>query len=458
VVQPADPALRALWSLGGAPAAALRALERLGGGVEELDPERLGEAEEIAQAVVAPLLAPERGVAGRALERAVARREGEVPEDDAPKAVTRDVEPGGPAAAPPPPRRAPKKVAEAPSRAVAAERPPRALDAGSLEKMAGHVDPEEAPRTRAPVGRPARGGRARPVEVSAADARAALSLRAERARVAGALHAPVGTRAGVAGPPEAPDTATPAALVTSPPVPEGAQPLLAGRDPAEWRRRLLARPAGATPGEMTDRARRNMLSAEAAREALARRAEKAGARRALQTTVVPDVEAHRRALLERAQAPVAEGRARPPAELVPHRTPGPALSDGTTAADALERALARLAGRTPRRAVPAPQSAAAPEALAGRIREVPPEGRASSALSAREAPLEGLAGLAARASAAAAPPGPPPVSLAGTAPPQPPIPAALAERMEEAQLARRLERILRREAEQAGVDLEELDP
>jgi len=63
----------------------------------------------------------------------------------------------------------------------------------------------------------------------------------------------------------------------------------------------------------------------------------------------------------------------------------------------------------------------------------------------------GLAGLAARAAAASPAPLPGPAPAAA-------IPAVLAERMEEAQLARRLDRLLRREAEQAGVDLEGLEP
>ncbi|WP_164018123.1 hypothetical protein [Pyxidicoccus trucidator] len=82
--------------------------------------------------------------------------------------------------------------------------------------------------------------------------------------------------------------------------------------------------------------------------------------------------------------------------------------------------------------------------------------------------LTGLAGLAARSAqassgAAQAPRArteshPPPTLLANTALPSPAIPSVLAERMEETKLSQRLERLLRREAERAGVSLEGLDP
>jgi hypothetical protein len=110
---------------------------------------------------------------------------------------------------------------------------------------------------------------------------------------------------------------------------------------------------------------------------------------------------------------------------------------------ALERALARVSARAP---------ASAPRHDVPKPRPSAPH--ASTASPAPEPALEGLAGLVARASSTrASPPAPtakPPSEL--------PLPAVLVERMEEAQLARRLERILRREAEQAGVDLEGFDP
>jgi hypothetical protein len=108
---------------------------------------------------------------------------------------------------------------------------------------------------------------------------------------------------------------------------------------------------------------------------------------------------------------------------------------------ALERALDRVSTPAPRSDVQRPRRA--PPALGAP--------HASTTSPAREPALEGLAGLAARAS--------PPLAPAAKAPKgEPPLPAVLEERMEEAELARRLERILRREAEQAGVDLEGFDP
>lgn len=428
---PVEPALRALWELGGAPAATLRALERVGGVVRRFEPE-LEEAEQLAQAAVAPLLAAERGVGASALERVLARQ-GEVPPEAvevpaarlprapeveakaarSPRAPEAKVEEERAAGAPvrPQPRRVPEK---APARAAPVERPPRALDAGALRKMAG---PEvEAPRSNAPVAQPGRA--ARPAVVSAADARAALSRRAERAGAGEALRTPVRAEAAVAPavPVEAAPAAEPSALG-----PDRGRAVAPERAREETRRRLLARPVrgAATAPAGGDRPR---LSAESARAALAQRAERAGAAGGLQTSVTTEAEPGRPALLARAQeARPAPARAQAAAKL-------PEVSR-------LERALARTSGRVPRREAPP----AAPADTHG-------EG----------APLEGLAGLAARAPVARR--GPPPVSLAGTAPPQPPIPAVLAERMEEAQLAQRLERILRREAEQAGVDLEELDP
>ncbi|HVE85516.1 MAG TPA: hypothetical protein VND93_21830, partial [Myxococcales bacterium] len=158
---PVEPALRALWELAGAPAAAVRALERAGRVVQGFEPE-LEAAEQIAQAAVAPLLAAERGVGASALERVLAKWEGEAPAAEVPAPrlprapeVEGKVEEEVPAApARPPSRRVPR---EAPPRAAPVERPPRALDAGALERMAG---PEvEAPRASAPATRPVRGAR-----------------------------------------------------------------------------------------------------------------------------------------------------------------------------------------------------------------------------------------------------------------------------------------------------------
>ena len=440
---PVEPALRALWELAGAPAAAVRALERAGRVVQGFDPE-LEVAEQIAQAAVAPLLAAERGVGASALERVLAKWEGEAPGAEVPAPrlprapeVEGKVEEKVPAApVRPSSRRVPR---EAPVRAAPVERPPRALDAGALERMAG---PEvEAPRAGAPAPRPVRG--AGPAVVSAVGARAALSRRAARAGAGDALHTPVRAEA-----PGAPATAAAEATAAQPtsagaggdavaaeaaPAADRSRAAVPERRREETRRRLLARPirpaaaaaaaaAAATMAAPAGGERR--VSVEAARAALEKRAERAGATSGLQTPVTAEAEADRPALLARAQ----QARPAPSRAQVP---PGAAKPVGSPA---LERALARTSRRVPRREVPAPASAAG----------------------ASEAPLEGLAGLAARAPAAHR--GPAPVSLAGTAPPQPPIPAVLAERLEEAQLARRLERILRREAEQAGVDLEELDP
>ncbi|HVE86639.1 MAG TPA: hypothetical protein VND93_27465 [Myxococcales bacterium] len=167
------------------------------------------------------------------------------------------------------------------------------------------------------------------------------------------------------------------------------------------------------------------VSAASALAALSRRAERAGAGSALEIPVRTDEATFERsALLARSQAP-APARARP-------------ASSSEVTSRALERALAR---------VPASP--------------LPNPGAPSSV------PLEGLAGMAARAAASSSPvrapsprddAHPPPSLLATPSLPEPALPAVLAERQEEAELARRLERILRREAEQAGVDLEGLEP
>ena len=75
---PVDPALRALWSLGGAPGSTMRALERAGGELERFEP-KVEEAEQIAQAAVAPLLSSPQAAGAKVLERVLARQEGAAP-------------------------------------------------------------------------------------------------------------------------------------------------------------------------------------------------------------------------------------------------------------------------------------------------------------------------------------------------------------------------------------------
>jgi len=170
---------------------------------------------------------------------------------------------------------------------------------------------------------------------------------------------------------------------------------------------------------LSPRRRAESLSRSGARQGLERRAERAGAGLALATPVRTEAAGEARAaLLARTLAPAPDGAA---AEIAP----SPRTTPGRPApvANALERP---------------PGHPGAPAAGESAPREAAPR-------------LVGLAGLAARAAAASPAPLPGPAPAAA-------IPAVLAERMEEAQLARRLDRLLRREAEQAGVDLEGLEP
>jgi hypothetical protein len=148
-----------------------------------------------------------------------------------------------------------------------------------------------------------------------------------------------------------------------------------------------------------------------------------------------------------------------------------ASSPGESLTGPLERALEKLDARGPARSrLPSPDvrpsGGAAPNAVAGGA-PAARGGLAGLAARAEEARggLGGLAGLAARASSGVTSPArarteshPPPPLLANTALPSPSVPSVLAERMEEAKLSQRLERLLRREAERAGVSLEGLDP
>ncbi|HEY8211002.1 MAG TPA: hypothetical protein VIG99_26145 [Myxococcaceae bacterium] len=534
-----DPALRALWSLGGAPGAALRALERTAGELERFEPE-VEEAEEIAQAAVAPLLSSPQASGARALERALARREEVAP---VPGEPAEEVTPARPRPRSP----ARRTAADAPRAAPvpsAAERPARALDANALERMAAPAGEAKAAARGAPVAEaepraiqgtralplpsgsmarpsaaaatgastpPAQGPVARSRTVSAAEAQETLSRRAEQAGAAGALHQPVsgeaaapapgvvridpgiaaargpgsgtrdtnasnadgrsahdsrsragpddtGAQAGTGGP-GAHDSRSRAGSDNHGPLTgaggSGAHgpPALAESDTLSARsgeggtgartgsdssatgkpgrgRRWPARGASRTEREASGRP---VVSRTAAQESLARRAKQAGAGGALGVRVSAAVEPDRSALLARAQM------THPPA---PETAPGEA---------ALERALARVgAAPAPRRAIPEPGPAARTDPATPGGRTAPRAPHAPPASTNSKAPepaLEGLAGLVARASSA-------PAMMT----PEPPIPAVLVERMEEAQLARRLERILRREAEQAGVDLEGFEP
>ena len=441
---PVDPALRQLWSLGGAPGSAVRALEEAGGALEALAPD-LDEAEQLAEATLAPLLAP--AVGAGALERAL-ERPGEAVEAEAPAGeVSRDARPG---AVPLPRSRPRSEPPPAGTQARAAVRSPRfpelprAVDAAALERMAAPAAGEKAPpRAERPerIEAPARAERR--ARRSALEARAALERRAEEAGAGGALHTPV--RAGAPG--ERPAVLAETARTRAPEpsrAPEATDDVKreAARAPGERPRAGVEGGAGVRAAEDSSRApagpapvvrrpgqapaasgahaqgRARLLSPTAARAALAHRAERAGAGSALQTPVSTEAAGpERAALLTRAQEPRAAVR----------EPPRPLASP--------ERAAVRPVAPAPERARARPASEAAPAAEA-------------------EPRLEGLAGLAARSARKELPP----PSLAATAPPRPPIPAVVAERIEEAQLARRLERILRREAEQAGVDLEGLDP
>jgi hypothetical protein len=212
-------------------------------------------------------------------------------------------------------------------------------------------------------------------------------------------------------------------------VADGARPTDVSRAAPVFPRRAAppgAEQAPTVPEAHPPRRAHRLLSASSALEALARRAESAGAGRALQTPVSTAAASRERAaLLTQAQEPSPDRERRSP-------------PTGATLTRTLERAVTRASG---------PVSGRAPERARAAVQPEP---------NAAEPRLEGLAGLAARASPARSEP--PPAALAVAVPPQPPIPAVLAERLEEAQLARRLERILRREAEQAGIDLEGLDP
>lgn len=444
MAEPVDPILRELWSLGGAAGSALRVLEQPAEALEALAPE-LDEAEELVEAALAPLVAAPRAVGASALERALSRQEQEPAAAGAP--VEEALAPARPRTRSAP-RPAPDKA-----RSIRFPELPRAVDAGALERMAAPAieearAPEAASKPRVEV--PARRERGARLVQPAAGARAALERRADEAGAGGALHTPVST--GAAGEGRAAllsEAAKPRVAEASkaPAVANDAEPARTfARDAgAPEAPRAAAEKSGAeakdssgapvrparpvrssvpaAPGARTEGRAQRRLSASSALAALTRRAEHAGAGRALQLPVSTEAASRERAaLLTRAQEPRPSARA-------------------LLGATALERAVARVAGpaadREPARVPAAAQ--VAPKAPAPR--------------------LEGLAGLAARAGAGA----PlrrelPPPALAETAPPQPPIPAVIAERVEEAQLARRLDRILRREAEQAGVDLEGLDP
>lgn len=239
--------------------------------------------------------------------------------------------------------------------------------------------------------------------------------------------------------------------------------------PVEQKERTLPRaPGEARPGRLGVRggrnvhstetpARRPLPSREEVRERLQQRALRAGAVEALKTPVVPGASPREVAevLTRSSQEPVA-------AESQP--------AVASTLARPIERALERLESRAPSRALPpSPTRARGPEVPApgpARGREEAPPGGLAGLAARAASPSGGLAGLAARAASGgttAAPRArteshPPSSPRANTVLPEPAVPGVLAERMEEAKLAQRLERLLRREAERAGVSLEGLEP
>lgn len=247
----------------------------------------------------------------------------------------------------------------------------------------------------------------------------------------------------------------------------GAEPPVAGASRVEHdvdsrRHQALAGPGAEEPAGLRTRpgASRQagrtgprVPSREEVRARLEQRARRAGAADALETPVV--------SLLQDSAREVADVLSRSLGS--PEQTRGKeasrASSPGESLMGPLERALEKLDARGPvRSAAPNAVAGGAPAARGGLA------GLAARAEEARGG-LSGLAGLAARASSGVTSPArarteshPPPPLLANTALPSPAVPSVLAERMEEAKLSQRLERLLRREAERAGVSLEGLDP
>jgi hypothetical protein len=199
------------------------------------------------------------------------------------------------------------------------------------------------------------------------------------------------------------------------------------------------------------------VSAVEASARLKQRAERAGVAQALDTPVV--VEEVSQAAVSQVAASRAEGL------------------PGTSVSQRIDRALERL---EPQRHV-----ASGPERARTAVKAE--EGR-EEGTAARKGGLAGLAARAAGSSRPATETGSQPATRArpslasspsavlprvspvgrpvpqdpATLPPSsaqpPPVPAVLAERMEELKLTQQLDRILRREAERAGIDLEGLDP
>ncbi|QSQ26058.1 hypothetical protein JY651_14515 [Pyxidicoccus parkwayensis] len=246
--------------------------------------------------------------------------------------------------------------------------------------------------------------------------------------------------------------------------------------------RTIAKPGVREPA---GREEPRLPSREEVRARLEQRARIVGATAALETPVVALSQESAREVTEvlsRSLAPAAAVVGREAAT----RDTAPAAS----LASPLERALERLDARPPARSrVSASTSQSSPESMETPVspafdtgdaptRGAEPRGglaglaaradaNRAGAARAEEArnTLTGLAGLAARAASSAAPvprarteSHPPPPLLANSALPSPAVPSVLTERMEETKLTQRLERLLRREAERAGVSLEGLDP
>ncbi|HYH96891.1 hypothetical protein [Hyalangium sp.] len=389
---------RRLLGLAAAPGRALSALEPTLSWDERFSPE-LGLVEANAQALLTPLLSPALGEAG--LERAVARLTAEEGEAALPVGSAARTEEGVPAQEAPRRRRAAAAVRKGGAR----EKPTLAspgISPEHLEQMASLTDAQ--PSRRRPGG-------------------------ASAAASPGAVASPLQKR-------------------------------------TARQKRTVPRTAPAErPGDAVPPRKGAKVAAVSAVEASARlkqRAERAGVAQALDTPVVVE---------EVAQAAVSQV-ATSRAEGLP----------GASVAQRIDRALERLEPR--RHVARGPEQR---ERTAVNAEEEREEGRGEG-ITARKG---GLAGLAARAAGSSlpatntgsqpatrgrpslasspsavpsrvspvgrpVPQGPATLPLSSAQPP--PVPAVLAERMEELKLTQQLDRILRREAERAGIDLEGLDP
>lgn len=467
------PALRRLWNLGSVPTQALETLERPRASGEALAPE-LDRTERQTAARLAPLLSLPGSAGANAIESALGRyglaepaqgtpEEGTLGSAEMPveersreaRSTERSRQEFADAVARLGALRAEKQARRAVSSEVPGENedpqaqrrasrfpePARQLDTQVLERMAGlgadSAGVEGASRRGVSAGRSEPGG-------AGGGARAGKGARDRWAARGAEARSGSSSGAGGAGPnPEA----APGAGAG-----EGARSSRnsgfseTGETGEPRPPRVERSPEAVASGRRASRRAVQALSAADARAALARRADRVGASSALRVPVNTEAAGvDQAALLARPQAPRVASR--------PASSPS---SDGTAGlAQALERVMTRKDSRAARSAAFDASTASTPGSASTRA----PEDTASR--------LGGLAGLAARAAAASLPPrapapsddaSPPPSLLATSAVPPPAIPTVLAERLEETQLTRRLERILRREAQRAGLDLEGLEP